>query len=699
MTQNKHMCKKTCGFFEAVFESCVDGLLISDMEGNITEVNSTGCQMFGYLQEEMIGIRDIELVRREYVRDYKKFKEHLRPLCKMRLSSQGLKKNGSTFNSEIYCTTFTWRSQGYMLTLIRDVTNRRRAEETIDNANRELMKINDLLKVQNRAISRSRITAIEMMEKAKRAKVEIEQMNKQLELATEKANITAQNAIETTRAKSNFLANMTHEIRTPMNAIIGFTDLLLGDEISETEKEYLQIIQNSGSSLLALINDILDFSKIEAGKLDIEAIPTSIKKVLDSIDAMLRLTAEVKGLTFETICDNSIPETVETDPVRLRQCLINLLSNAIKFTKNGHVHLRTTVEITGDKEWLRFDIEDTGIGIPADKQSAIFDSFSQADSDITRHFGGTGLGLAITKRLTELLGGKMSVASEPGKGTTFTMMLPMENSEKTDASVKEETMGNHENDRNDDSRQWGKLSGHVLVAEDNESNQMLIRILLEKMGLNVTVVEDGNYVLERVNAEQYDVILMDIQMPNMNGCEATKLLRQKKIEIPVIAITANVMKGDEQKCLDAGCNDYLSKPLRKEQLYDLLSKYLAKKGEPGGSRSQAKEADISLLLDDSTITSVLADDQNLKPVIDVFIEELPEMVTKIARASQEMDFELLKGLAHQLKGASGSAGFAVLSKYVGSMENLLADKEIEKIKKTIDQLGEFCKKVVERQNT
>jgi CheY-like chemotaxis protein len=302
--------------------------------------------------------------------------------------------------------------------------------------------------------------------------------------------------------------------------------------------------------------------------------------------------------------------------------------------------------------------------------------------------------------LTELLGGKISVASEPGKGTTFTMMLPMENSKEAEVSVKEETMENHANDRNDDRRQQCKLSGHVLVAEDNESNQMLAKILLEKMGLNVTVVDDGRHVLERVNAEQYDIILMDIQMPNMNGYEATEALRQKKIEIPIIALTANVMKGDEQKCLDAGCNDYLSKPLRKGQLYDLLSKYLKKNEEPGDSQSTEKQADISLSLDDSeTITSILADDLNLKPVIDVFIEELPEMVSKITRAAQEADFELLEGLAHQLKGASGSAGFTVLCKYVTSMEDLLANKEIEKIKETIDQLGEFCKKVVKRQNT
>jgi PAS domain S-box-containing protein len=401
------------------------------MEGKITETNSAARQMFGYLQEEITRKRDIELIRREYVSDYENFKEQVRPSCKLRLFSQGLKKNGSTFHSEIYCTTFTWESQEYMLTLVRDVTNRRRAEETIDNTNRELKKVNDLLMIQNSALSRSRATAIEMLEQAKRAKVEIEQIDKKLKSAAGKANITSQSVVAAAQVRSNFPADMAHEVRTPMNAIIGFTDSLMGDQISTAEKEYLQIIQNCGSSLIALINDILDFSKIEAGKLDIETLPTPIKGVIDSIGAMLRPMAEAKGLTFKAICDNSIPETVETDPVRLQQCLINLLSNAIKFTEKGHVHLQATVEVTGDKKWMRFEVEDTGIGIPADKQLEIFDFFSQADTDTARHFGGTGFGLAITKRLTELLGGKVSVASEPGEGTTFTMMLPMENSKQS----------------------------------------------------------------------------------------------------------------------------------------------------------------------------------------------------------------------------------------------------------------------------
>ena len=260
-------------------------------------------------------------------------------------------------------------------------------------------------------------------------------------------------------------------------------------------------------------------------------------------------------------------------------------------------------------------------------------------------------------------------------------------------------MENHANDRNDDIRQQQKLSGRILVAEDNISNQMLIKILLEKMGLDVTVVEDGTQVLERIDAEHYDAILMDIQMPNMNGYETTIALRQKKNQIPVIALTANVMKGDEQRCLDAGCNEYLSKPLRKELLYDLLLKYLSKNNNDGAGRCKTKE-DMFLLLEDSeAMTSALACDHKLKPVIDIFIEELPELVKKIARASEDADFELLKGLAHQLKGASGSAGFEVLAKYADNMGKMVTHKEVDKVKKSIDQLGEFCKKVVERQNT
>lgn len=252
------------------------------------------------------------------------------------------------------------------------------------------------------------------------------------------------------------------------------------------------------------------------------------------------------------------------------------------------------------------------------------------------------------------------------------------------------------NGQHKDGQQPDKLSGRILVAEDNASNQMLVKILLEKMGMEVTLVDDGAEAVELLGSETFDMILMDIQMPKMNGYEATRFLRQQGIDTPIIALTANAMKGDKQKCLDAGCDEYLSKPLRKEQFSAMLSKYLATGENDNADAVRNEETDVSL--DDSAaMTSDISGDADLQPVIDVFMEELPELVTQITDACQDLDFELLKGLAHQLKGASGSAGFMVLSKYVRNVEVMLANEEIEKTKKAIDELGEFCKKVLETQ--
>jgi len=256
------------------------------------------------------------------------------------------------------------------------------------------------------------------------------------------------------------------------------------------------------------------------------------------------------------------------------------------------------------------------------------------------------------------------------------------------------------NSQHKDGQQPDKLSARVLVAEDNVSNQMLVKIILEKMGMEVTLVADGEEAVDLLASETFDIILMDIQMPKMNGYEATRLLRQKGIGIPIIALTANVMKGDEQKCLDAGCDGYLSKPLQKKQFCEMLSKYLATIEKDNDDADAVREEETDISLGDSlAMTSDLLGDASLQPVIDVFIEELPGLVAQISDACQGLDFELLKGLTHQLKGASGSAGFMVLSKYAGNVEVMLANEEIEKTKKAIDELGEFCRKILEAQNS
>ncbi|MCK4851035.1 MAG: response regulator [Phycisphaerae bacterium] len=409
-------------------------------------------------------------------------------------------------------------------------------------------------------------------EQAEKARNEVEQINTDLEASTERAKLLAHEAMAADRAKSEFLANMSHEIRTPLNGILGFSELLQQEELSDEQKEWVDTINRSGQSLLALIEDILDFSKIEAGRLDIEIIECSLEEILASVDSLLRPQATKKGLEFEIVPQGELPKTIRTDPARLRQCLINLVNNAIKFTEKGHVYVRVSVE-NAESSFIRFDVEDTGIGIGADEQEVIFDSFRQADGSSSRKYEGTGLGLAITKRLAEILGGEILVQSEPGKGSVFSLIIPSRIEDASEVAAEQDEWPGPE--QSEVEAEYGQFTGLVLIAEDKSSNLKLIEQLLEKMGLEAIAVEDGQQAVDRATAESFDLILMDIQMPNMTGYEAVRILRGKQIKTPIIALTAYAMESDAQECLAAGFDGYISKPIHFGKLREIIAKYLS----------------------------------------------------------------------------------------------------------------------------
>lgn len=332
------------------------------------------------------------------------------------------------------------------------------------------------------------------------------------------ARIEAETASET---KNLFLANMSHEIRTPMNAIIGFSDLLAEEDLSKEHIEYVDAIRCSGKNLLNLINDILDFSKIEAGKIDIDLNEYSLDEIIIAVETPMHSLAKTKGLNFSIKRQNSLPEKVYTDCYRLQQCLINLIGNAIKFTEQGHVFIKISSEHRHDQKFICFDIEDTGIGISEDKQRVIFDSFTQEDFSSTRVYGGTGLGLAITKQLVKLLGGYISLSSERGKGSVFSLIIPV--GLYTSNQLYHDIAGEQSTCKIERRRTPRyKYSGRILVAEDVETNQILIKLLLNKMGFEVTVVEDGCRAIEKTQKEEFDMIFMDVHMPNVNGLESVK---------------------------------------------------------------------------------------------------------------------------------------------------------------------------------
>jgi signal transduction histidine kinase/ActR/RegA family two-component response regulator len=377
------------------------------------------------------------------------------------------------------------------------------------------------------------------------------------------------------QAKSEFLAKMSHEIRTPLNGVIAAADLMAATQLNDEQHELLDTLRLSAKTLLGIINDILDFSKIEAGRMVLETLPFTPTVLVEEVVSIMAPAAHSKGLTVRTELSSSLPHSVAGDPLRLRQILLNFVGNAIKFTACGEVVIRAMrlKKGEGQSAWLRFEVQDTGVGIPPEKQAGIFDAFTQADSSVTRQYGGTGLGLAICKRLVELMGGQIGVYSQPGQGSCFWFEVPLpviqENApEETTAQPSGSALNSHE------------LDGvRVLLVEDNPVNQKVAIRMLQKLGCVVELAENGQQALEKLERASYDIVLMDMQMPVMDGLTATRLLRQREQQTGhhqvVIALTANAMQTDRELCLDAGMDDYLSKPLTLDALQVMLLRWVA----------------------------------------------------------------------------------------------------------------------------
>lgn len=391
-------------------------------------------------------------------------------------------------------------------------------------------------------------------------------------------------AEEAAVAKSEFLANMSHEIRTPMNPIIGLTHLLSQTPLSEKQADYVKKIQEAAKILQGILNNILDFSKMDAGRIHLENIHFTIESLLNSLSIVFNKTAEEKGLKLQFFADPKLPRALKGDPTRLQQVLINILGNAIKFTESGHVILRIEKEDCENAPRIRFSVSDTGIGISEEQKSHLFTPFTQEDSSVTRRFGGTGLGLAISRSLVRMMGGDITVESVKGKGSTFSFSLPLEISESSETSTsasnpvaKPETYGDVQAPESGNAVQYSFPGVRILLVEDNLINQQVAMEILSAAGASVVCAGNGREAIEILKHEEFNLVLMDIQMPEMDGFEATRVIRSnpKYDRLPIIAMTAHALDGDSARCLEAGMNDYTPKPISPEDLFRTLSRWLA----------------------------------------------------------------------------------------------------------------------------
>jgi PAS domain S-box-containing protein len=529
ITERKHTeeaLQESEARYKRIVETANEGIMIMDRQFRYAFLNQKLADMLGYLPEEIIGQPVNAFIFEEDLPDH---------MANMQKRASGVggqyerrhrRKDGSCCWTIVSATVLKDEAGQFAgsFAMLTDITKRKNAEGVLLETNRRL---EDFIARAN-----------------------------ELKVRAEMASI----------AKSEFLANMSHEIRTPMNAIIGMTGFLLDENLTAEQKEYANIIRSSSEGLLVIINNILDISKIEANKIELDRQPLDIQRCIEGALDLVASAAYEKGLKTSCLIEESTPKVIMADPTRLRQILVNLLNNAVKFTSKGEVKVSVSGKKLPENGYeIHFKVNDTGIGIPEEKRNRLFQSFSQLDASTARKYGGTGLGLAISKRLVELMDGKIWVESDGSLGSTFHFTIQVEPTIRKPIDVASKMFGSL------DPAHYAKLDLHIMLAEDNTVNQMVTLKMLNRLGCKADVVANGIEVLQALERKTYDVILMDVQMPEMDGLEATREIRRRWPKGPkIIAMTASALVGDKEMCIDAGMDGYISKPTTIEELNSAL---------------------------------------------------------------------------------------------------------------------------------